>query len=404
MGTALNREIWIAQSQDDTQVALVEEGKVLEVFVEHQAVQMLRGNIYVGKVSRVVPALQSAFVDIGLEKMAFLHVTEVVSENGHGDEQSHQPIQKLLHEGQSVMVQVTREGVGQKGPRATMNITLASRYLVLMPRQEQFSLSKKISDEQESERLRDLLPEVSGSSGLGLIARTVAEGKTREVLEQEFDALVEQWDEIESAYLQDRTPRKIHEDLPVALRTLRDLLDHRVGVIRVDDSKVRSDVAAFIDQFGADFCGELHEVESSISSELESNLAVETVHEKRVNLPSGGYIVIEKTEAMTTVDVNSGGNLGQKNLSATALQTNLEATVAISRHLRLRNIGGLIVVDFIDMASDEDEAKVASKMQELCASDRLHCQVSDMLPFGLLAISRSRVGLPLDVAMDVAED
>lgn len=404
MGTALNREIWIAQSQDDTQVALVEEGKVLEVFVEHQAVQMLRGNIYVGKVSRVVPALQSAFVDIGLEKMAFLHVTEVVSENGHGDEQSHQPIQKLLREGQSVMVQVTREGVGQKGPRATMNITLASRYLVLMPRQEQFSLSKKISNEQESERLRDLLPEVSGSSGLGLIARTVAEGKTQEVLEQEFDALVEQWDEIESAYLQDRTPRKIHEDLPVALRTLRDLLDHRVGVIRVDDSKVRSDVAAFIDQFGADFRGELREVESSIGSELESNLAVETVHDKRVNLPSGGYIVIEKTEAMTTVDVNSGGNLGQKNLSATALQTNLEATVAISRHLRLRNIGGLIVVDFIDMASDQDEAKVASKMQELCASDRLHCQVSDMLPFGLLAISRSRVGLPLDVAMDVAED
>ena len=404
MGTALNREIWIAQSQDDTQVALVEEGKVLEVFVEHQAVQMLRGNIYVGKVSRVVPALQSAFVDIGLEKMAFLHVTEVVSENAHGDEQSHQPIQKLLREGQSVMVQVTREGVGQKGPRATMNITLASRYLVLMPRQEQFSLSKKISNEQEIDRFRDLLPEVSGSSGLGLIARTVAEGKTQEVLEQEFDALVEQWDEIESAYLQDRTPRKIHEDLPVALRTLRDLLDHRVGVIRVDDSKLRSDVAAFIDQFGADFRGELREVESSIGRELESNLAVETVHDKRVNLPSGGYIVIEKTEAMTTVDVNSGGNLGQKNLSATALQTNLEATGAISRHLRLRNIGGLIVVDFIDMASDQDEAKIASKMQELCASDRLHCQVSDMLPFGLLAISRSRVGLPLDVAMDVAED
>ena len=400
----MNREIWIAQSQDDTQVALVEEGKVLEVFVEHQAVQMLRGNIYVGKVSRVVPALQSAFVDIGLEKMAFLHVTEVVSESGHASEQGQQPIQKLLREGQSVMLQVTREGVGQKGPRATMNITLASRYLVLMPRQEQFSLSKKIASEQESERLRDLLTEVSGSSGLGLIARTVAEGKTLETLEQEFDALVEQWDEIESAYLQDRTPRKIHEDLPVALRTLRDLLDHRVGVIRVDDPKVRSDVAAFIDQFGADFRGELREVEGSISSELESNLAVETVHDKRVNLPSGGYIVIEKTEAMTTVDVNSGGNLGQKNLSATALQTNLEATVAISRHLRLRNIGGLTVVDFIDMASDQDEGKVAAKMQELCASDRLHCQVSDMLPFGLLAISRSRVGLPLDVAMDVAED
>ena len=400
----MNREIWIAQSQDDTQVALVEEGKVLEVFVEHQAVQMLRGNIYVGKVSRVVPALQSAFVDIGLEKMAFLHVTEVVSESGHAGEQGQQPIQKLLREGQSVMLQVTREGVGQKGPRATMNITLASRYLVLMPRQEQFSLSKKIASEQESERLRDLLTEVSGSSGLGLIARTVAEGKTLATLEQEFDALVEQWDEIESAYLQDRTPRKIHEDLPVALRTLRDLLDHRVGVIRVDDPKVRSDVAAFIDQFGADFRGELREVERSISSELESNLAVETVHDKRVNLPSGGYIVIEKTEAMTTVDVNSGGNLGQKNLSATALQTNLEATVAISRHLRLRNIGGLTVVDFIDMASDQDEGKVAAKLQELCASDRLHCQVSDMLPFGLLAISRSRVGLPLDVAMDVAED
>ena len=173
-----------------------------------------------------------------------------------------------------------------------------------------------------------------------------------------------------------------------------------VGVIRVDDSKVRSDVAAFIDQFG-DFRGELREVESSIGSELESNLAVETVHDKRVNLPSGGYIVIEKTEAMTTVDVNSGGNLGQKNLSATALQTNLEA-VAISRHLRLRNIGGLIVVDFIDMASDQDEAKVASKCRS-CAHQTDYT-APDMLPFGLLAISRSRVGLPLDVAMDVAED
>ena len=400
----MNREIWIAQSQDDTQVALVEAGKVLEVFVEHQAVQNLRGNIYVGKVSRVVPALQSAFVDIGIDKTAFLHVTEVVSESNHAGELGQQPIQKLLREGQSVLLQVTREGVGQKGPRATMNITLASRYLVLMPRKDQFSVSKKISDEQESERLRDLLPQVSGSSGLGLIARTVAEGKSLETLAQEFDTLVEQWDEIESAYLQDRTPRKIHEDLPVALRTLRDLLDHRVGVVRVDDPKVRLDVAAFIDQFGVDFCGELRDVESSISRELESSLAVETVHDKRVNLPSGGYIVIEKTEAMTTIDVNSGGNLGQKDLSATALQTNLEATVAISRHLRLRNIGGLTVVDFIDMASDQDQSKVARKMQELCTSDRLHCQVSEMLPFGLLAISRSRVGLPLDIAMDVAED
>ena len=400
----MNREIWIAQSQDDTQVALVEAGKVLEVFVEHQAVQNLRGNIYVGKVSRVVPALQSAFVDIGIDKTAFLHVTEVVSESNHAGELGQQPIQKLLREGQSVLLQVTREGVGQKGPRATMNITLASRYLVLMPRKDQFNVSKKISDEQESERLRDLLPQVSGSSGLGLIARTVAEGKSLETLAQEFDALVEQWDEIESAYLQDRTPRKIHEDLPVALRTLRDLLDHRVGVVRVDDPKVRLDVAAFIDQFGADFCGELRDVESSISRELESSLAVETVHDKRVNLPSGGYIIIEKTEAMTTIDVNSGGNLGQKDLSATALQTNLEATVAISRHLRLRNIGGLTVIDFIDMPSDQDQSKVARKMQELCASDRLHCQVSEMLPFGLLAISRSRVGLPLDIAMDVAED
>ena len=400
----MNREIWIAQSQDDTQVALVEAGKVIEVFVEHQAVQMLRGNIYVGKVSRVVPALQSAFVDIGIDKTAFLHVTEVVSESNHDGELDQQPIQKLLREGQSVMLQVTKEGVGQKGPRATMNITLASRYLVLTPRQEQFSVSKKISDEQESKRLRGLLPQVSGSSGLGLIARTVAKGKSLETLAQEFDSLVELWDEIESAYLQDRTPRKIHEDLPVALRTLRDLLDHRVSLVRVDDPKVRLDVAAFIDQFGADFCGELGDVESSISSELESSLAVETVHDKRVNLPSGGYVVIEKTEAMTTIDVNSGGNLGQKDLSATALQTNLEAAVAISRHLRLRNIGGLTVVDFIDMASDQDESKVARKMRELCASDRLHCQVSDMLPFGLLAISRSRVGLPLDIAMDVAED
>ena len=139
-----------------------------------------------------------------------------------------------------------------------------------------------------------------------------------------------------------------------------------MGVVRVDDPKVRLDVAAFIDQFGVDFCGELRDVESSISRELESSLAVETVHDKRVNLPSGGYIVIEKTEAMTTIDVNSGGNLGQKDLSATALQTNLEATVAISRHLRLRNIGGLTVVDFIDMASDQDQSKVARKMQELC--------------------------------------
>ena len=400
----MNREIWIAQSQDDTQVALVEAGKVIEVFVEHQAVQMLRGNIYVGKVSRVVPALQSAFVDIGIDKTAFLHVTEVVSESNHDGELDQQPIQKLLREGQSVMLQVTKEGVGQKGPRATMSITLASRYLVLTPRQEQFSVSKKISDEQESKRLRGLLPQVSGSSGLGLIARTVAKGKSLETLAQEFDSLVELWDEIESAYLQDRTPRKIHEDLPVALRTRRDLLDHRVSLVRVDDPKVRLDVAAFIEQFGADFCGELGDVESSISSELESSLAVETVHDKRVNLPSGGYVVIEKTEAMTTIDVNSGGNLGQKDLSATALQTNLEAAVAISRHLRLRNIGGLTVVDFIDMASDQDESKVARKMRELCASDRLHCQVSDMLPFGLLAISRSRVGLPLDIAMDVAED
>ena len=395
----MSREIWIAQSQDDTQVALVEENKVLEVFVEHQSVQMLRGNIYAGKVSRVVPALQSAFIDISLDKMAFLHVTEVVSEGRNQTHEGNPPIQKLLREGQSVMVQVIREGMGQKGPRVTMNITLASRYLVLVPRQEQFSLSKKITDQGEIERLKRLLPDVSAASGLGLIARTVAEGKSIETLENEFDALVEQWDEIESGYLQDRTPRKLHEDLPVALRTLRDLLDSRISRIRIDDESIRDEVASFIARFATDFAGELGAVEPTLGHELESGLAVETVHDKRVNLPSGGYIIIEKTEAMTTVDVNSGGNLGQKDLAATALQTNLEACVAIARHLRLRNIGGLTVIDFIDMGSESDEDRVAQKMKDLCATDRLHCQVSDVLPFGLLAVSRSRVGLPLDASM-----
>lgn len=395
----MSREIWIAQSQDDTQVALVEDGKALEIFVEHQSIQMLRGNIYAGKVSRVVPALQSAFVDIGLEKMAFLHVTEVTLDSRNQAHEGTPPIQKLLREGQSVLVQVIREGMGQKGPRITMNLTLASRYLVLVPRQEQFSLSKKITDAEEIERLKSILPEVSGASGLGLIARTVAEGKSAETLEDEFDALVEQWDEIESGYLQDRRPRRLHEDLPVALRTLRDLLDNRISKIRVDNEEVRKEIQAFIDRFATDFAGELGAVEPSLSNELESNLAVETVHDKRVNLPSGGYIIIEKTEAMTTVDVNSGGNLGQKDLASTALQTNLEACVAIARHLRLRNIGGLTVIDFIDMAAESDEDLVAVKMKKLCASDRLHCQVSDVLPFGLLAISRSRVGLPLDAAM-----
>ena len=389
----------------ETRVALVENGQCAEVYVERHRQGSLAGNVYLGRVVRVLPGMQAAFVDIGLDKAAFLYVGDVaadpeVSELMDGQaagrldrgNNCQQRIEEVLRQGQLIMVQVAKEPLGSKGARLTTNITLPGRNLVLMPTIDHVGVSRRIEDDEERTRLREILENIR-SEGRGFIARTASEGQDEAKMKAEMEFLVSVWDAITRRREKAEDVQLLHQDLSVSLRAVRDLFTRDVDRLVIDSGREFSQVKDFVTTFmprllpsvehyaGSQPIFDAYGVETELSRSLE----------RRVWLKSGGYIVLEKTEALTAVDVNTGRFVGAYNLEDTILKTNLEAVKEIACQLRLRDIGGLIVIDFIDMERIENRERVVEALRQALTQDRARTKVLGISALGLVEMTRKRV-------------
>jgi ribonuclease G len=385
----MSEEVLINVTPRETRVAVLENGVLQELYIERTSKRGLVGNIYNGKVVRVLPGMQAAFVDIGLERAAFLHESDIVEANNGSKE----GITQLLHEGQTVLVQVIKDPLGTEGARLTTQISIASRFLVLMPGIKHIGVSQKVIEEEERERLKEIMTEALGEElDNGYIVRTVAEGVSKEALEADIRFLNKLWDEINERIKAEPPGSLIHEDLTLARRALRDFVDPEVEKVRIDSRESFKRALKFAEKFIPEaapriehYPGErpifdLYGVEDEIQKALD----------KKVQLKSGGYLIIDQTEAMTTIDVNTGAFVGHRNLEETIFKTNLEAAQAIARQLRLRNLGGIIILDFIDMEDLEHRRLVMQALEKALERDHAtshHCEVSSL---GLVEITRKR--------------
>jgi len=389
----MTEDILINCTPQETRVAVMQAGVPQELHVERAASRGLVGNIYVGKVARVLPGMQSAFIEIGLERAAFLHVADIWEERQGAAGAPGKPIEKILSEGQSLLVQVIKDPIGTKGARLSTQISIAGRLVVYLPQDPHIGISQRIEDETERQLLRDklllLLPE--GESG-GFIIRTVAENATEAELRGDIEYLRKLWHGIRGRAFTSPAPTLLHQDLSLAQRVLRDIAGEGTGRIVVDSRENFQKLQAFATEYTPNvleklehYTGErplfdLHNVED----EIERALA------RRVELKSGGYLILDQTEALTTVDVNTGGYVGIRNFDDTIFKTNLEAAQVIARQLRLRNLGGIIIIDFIDMESADHRAAVLAELGKALARDRTRITVNGFSGLGLVEMTRKR--------------
>ncbi|MDG2375393.1 MAG: ribonuclease G [Woeseiaceae bacterium] len=390
-------EILINVTPREVRAALLENGILQEVTIERAARRGLISNIYKGKVSRVLPGMQAAFIDIGLERTAFLHVSDIgrgdASDNGNGD-QKLPDIRELVREGQNVLVQVVKDPLGTKGARLTTFVSLPSRFLVLLPMGSGVGISARIEEEAERERLRRELELILDGDGLpgGVIVRTAAEGVSRDALRTDLAFLQKVWTAIQETARFAATKTLVHEDLPLPIRVLRDMVTGDVERILVDSEDDFRKMCAFTESFLPELTPiiahykrrrpifDLHGTEDEIKKALE----------RSISLKSGGYVIIDQTEAMTTIDVNTGGYVGYRNLEDTIYRTNLEAAVTIARQLRLRNLGGIIIIDFIDMEEPEHRDRVIEALEQSMSRDYARHQLTPVSPLGLVEMTRKR--------------
>jgi ribonuclease G len=411
----MSNDLIINTRPHETRVALVENGSVVELHIERKTGQELMGNIYRGRIARVLPGMQAAFVDIGLDRTAFLYVADVHKdilgleqmmleaqekgdepedhdeENSRGLEKITFQIEELLHEGQDIMVQVAKEPLGTKGARVTSHISLPGRHLVLMPTVNHIGISRRIEDREERERLRKIIEEIRPNS-FGFIARTVSEGDSREKLKSEMDFLLKLWDNVRNRMDKSSTRGILHKDLNISLRAVRDLFTREVDRLIVDSREEYKNILSFIDTFASSlkYSVELYEGSDPIFDAYGIEMEISRALEKKIWLKSGGYIVIEMTEALTSIDVNTGSYVGKRNLEETILKTNLEALKEIAYQLRFRNIGGLIVIDFIDMEKKSNRERVFSALKEAMDKDRAKTNILPMSDLGLIEMTRKR--------------
>jgi len=404
----MTRELVINTTSHETRVALLEAGHIAELYIEREREMGIVSNIYKGRVIRVLPGMQAAFVDIGLEKAAFLYVADVFDEMNEvaryvdGDssgtdqaeavEQPLPPIEDLLKEGQEILVQISKEPISTKGARITTHISLPGRHLVYMPTVDHVGISRRIDDEEERERLR-LLVETMKPEGSGFIVRTVSEGKSEADLKSDMEFLVELWKDISSGVDERKAPALIHSDLDVTSKVLRDILTEDVRRIIVDTQDEYNKIVRFIRTFmpKLNYCIELYDGDEPIFDAFGLEVEISRALGKKVWLKSGGSIIIEQTEALTAVDVNTGRYVGKHNLEDTILKTNLEALKEIAFQLRLRNIGGLIIVDFIDMEKEPHREKVHAAFEEALKSDKNKTNILKISELGLVEMTRKRV-------------
>lgn len=392
MTAGMSEEILINVTPRETRVALVENGVLQEIFVERAQRRGLVGKIYRGKVCRVLPGMQAAFVDIGLDRAAFLHASDIDTPEEDGNDNTGN-ISQLLREGQEVSVQVIKDPLGTKGARLTTQVTIPSRYLVYIPKTGNVGISQKIEDEEERVRLRDIIQTfLDDGQDSGYIARTAAEGASADALRADMLFLGKLWQSVSKRETTAQPGEVIYDDLPLAVRVMRDLVDNQIERVRIDSRESYQRVREFCEQFMPDMDTQLeyYPGERPIFDIYGIEDEIQKALQRKVQLKSGGYLIFDQTEAMTTVDVNTGGYVGHRNLEETIFKTNLEAAQSIARHVRLRNLGGIIIIDFIDMSDEEHKRQVLRALEKYLEKDHARTHISEVSSLGLVEMTRKR--------------
>jgi ribonuclease G len=419
-----NKKIICNDMAHETRVAMVEDGDIVELFIERAGSSDSTGNVYKGRVQRVLPGMQAAFVDIGLSQAAFLYVNDIMADNyrdrpplddpqapeavdpdddsengGFMAQRREKPdanIVDMITDGQEVLVQVAKSPIGTKGARITSYISLPGRFLVLMPTSDHIGISRRIENDAERERLKTMVSELR-EERLGYIVRTAAEGVGAEKISQEMVFLKKLWDGIRRKYQSAPTPSLVHQELDIRLRAVRDLLLHEAERLIIDSRDGYQEILSFLDTFMPNLKSsvELYEGDEPIFDALNLEGDISRALKKKVWLKSGGYIVIEHTEALVAIDVNTGRYVGKHNLEETILKTNLEAVKEIAYQVRLRDIGGIIIIDFIDMEKKSNQEKVFGALNEAFAKDRSKTHILPISDLGLIQMTRKRIRKPL---------
>ena len=415
----MKREILMNTTARETRVAILEDDVLVEIMVDRPDAERMVGDIYKGRVEAVLPGIQAAFVDIGTEKAAFLHVSDVAVEEEGGEEgdddapapapaaedddaggngggrrsRRYPPIQDVVKKGQDLVVQVSKEPIGTKGPRVTANISLPGRFLVYMPGSDHVGVSRKIEDREERTRLRALAREILPEKAGGLIVRTVSEDLTRETFDRELKSLMGLWKQIGRKAAKSRAPTPVHREAKLVAGIIRDLFSQKVDSLIVDSPQVFEDVRLYLEQVDPSLIErvKLYSDPQPLFDKYNIESEIRDAFQRRVNLPSGGYIIVEPTEALVSIDVNTGRYTGKKDPEKTILKTNVDAAREVARQLRLRDMGGIIVCDFIDMESKQNREKVLQELRTHLARDRARTKAFQVSELGLIEMTRQRV-------------
>ncbi|MCU0638709.1 MAG: Rne/Rng family ribonuclease [Candidatus Krumholzibacteria bacterium] len=402
----MKKEIVINYTQREIRIAILEDNELVEFLIEREESRRTVGGIYIGRINAVIPGIQAAFVDIGQEKAAFLHVSDVATGaldpelvddedfeiNTGRKRKDFPPIESLLKKGQEIVVQIRKEAIGTKGPRVSSQISLPGRYAVLMPNLDHIGISKKIENRRERNRLRNIIRKYR-PKGSAVIVRTAGNGVEEQQLRDDMKALETKWEEIAKKIEQASPPALVHEDVDITVFALRDLFTEDVSQIIVDNKQECDRLAAYLKSFAPHLASRVnfYSEKTPIFDYYEIEDEIEKTLESKIWVRKGGYIVIEHTEALVSIDVNTGRFTGKKNQEDTILETNLIAAREIARQLRLRDIGGIIVIDFIDMEREENRKKVYNEFRNALRKDRSRARVSQISDLGLIEVSRKRV-------------
>ncbi|MGE4271979.1 MAG: Rne/Rng family ribonuclease [Desulfitobacterium sp.] len=392
----------VLQGQGQTmRAAVLEDGELVEVHEEEGMLSRLVGNIYRGRVVNILPGMQAAFVDIGLEKNAFLYVGDAVPFQYDEDEKlptsTELRVEQVLKPRQELLVQIAKEPVGSKGARITTNLTLPGRYAVLMPHTEYVGVSRKITDEHERIRLREIA-RAACPPGKGIVVRTLAKGIDGQELVDDLEELVTLWDQVEKKVPHVSVPGLVHQDVNLVARVIRDWIDREVEIITVNQPEVAEGMRQALRELGHPAANHVSLIyQEDIFSRYGIDDKIRHALLSRVWLKSGGYLVIQQTEALSVIDVNTGKYIGEKSLQDTIMHINQEAAAEIARQIRLRNLGGIIIIDFIDMTTEEAKEQLMNVLEKAVAQDKVKCQIMGLTQLGLVEMTRKKVGQTLEV-------
>jgi ribonuclease G len=399
----MKREILISATPQESRVAILEDGILVELMVDQPDSERLVGDVFLGQIQAVLPGIQAAFVDIGTEKAAFLHVSDVARDDEDEDDDDDKsngnrnqrlpPIQDLIQKGEKLLVQASKEAIGTKGPRVTSHISLPGRFLVFMPGSTHIGVSRKIEGREERSRLRGLARGVVPAEGPGVIIRTAGEELTKEVFEREYRTLSETWETIQRKSKGVKPPAMIHREAQLTSGIIRDVFTQRVDALIIDSKVDYDEVCAYLEKTDPTLLERVHYYTDPVPLFDKYGIedAIREAFQRRVELPSGGYIIIEPTEALVSIDVNTGRYTGRKDPEKTILRTNVDAAREIARQLRLRDVGGIIVADFIDMETRANQERVLQELRTHLNRDRARTRAFQVSDLGLVEMTRQRV-------------